>query len=122
MSPFIAFFAVIGGLLIGAFAIWNDYQLKQKKLELDITKARDAAGVPADTDEIRGILKELLKHQARLTERVQNLEAIVTSTVYDERTRPRAAAPASAPATDTALTDEEQAAALARQIQQQERA
>ena len=118
MGGIVAIFAVLGGLVMGAFAIWNDYQLKQKKLELALTKARDASGIPADGDEIRAIVKELLKHQARLTERVQNLEAIVTSSVYDERTRLNAGAPT----TDPILSDEEQAAAIARQIQSQERA
>ncbi len=115
MGAVVAIFAVIGGLLFGAFAIWSDYQLKQKKLELDLAKARDASGIPADTEEIRGILKELLKHQARLTERVQNLEAIVTSSVWDQREQTSAGPTA-------VLNDEEQAAAIARQIQSQERA
>ncbi len=121
MGGIVAIFAILGGLVMGAFAIWNDYQLKQKKLELDLTKARDASGIPADGDEIRAIVKELLKHQARLTERVQNLEAIVTASVWDERTR-AGQTPATAHTADPVLSDEEQAAAIARQIQSQERA
>lgn len=118
MGPFVAFLMVFGGLAMGAFAIWNDYQLKQKRLDIERVRASDASGIPADSEEIRGILKEMLKHQARLTERVQNLEAIVTSALWDQKS----AAQVSVSAPVAEQSDEEQAAAIARQIQAQERA
>ena len=118
MESMIGFYLMSAGLILISFAVGVAYQLKRNKRDFEQTTGRRLSSMSAESDELRSLARELIAQQTRLTERMQNIEAIVTSALWDERARQAQQATLA----EATLSDEEQAAALARQIQSQERA
>lgn len=117
MESMIGFYLMSAGLILISFAVGVAYQLKRNKRDFEQTTGRRLSSMSAESDELRSLARELIAQQTRLTERMQNIEAIVTSALWDERARQAQQATLA----EATLSDEEQAAALARQIQSQER-
>lgn len=116
MESMFGFYLISAGLILIAFGVGAAYQVKRTKREFEQTTGRRLSNISADSDELRSLARELIAQQARLTERMQNIEAIVTTTLWDERARQAQRASLA----EAALSDEEQAAVIARQIQAQE--
>jgi hypothetical protein len=106
MNPVVLFFAVI--MTVPIVAIISNAIIRYRKIELEKSPISDISS------ELSGVIKDefsrLRKENGEFRKRLENLESIVTSSVWDQKTRGTNAPHAST------LTDTEQAEWLAKQI------
>ena len=93
----------LGGILAGAFSEW----LKFKQAQLEST-----AHLSGEVDDLTSKMVEIGGERDRLVERVQNLEAIVTSQMYDAVVSPGSRIPLE----DDELPADEQVKRIARRL------
>lgn len=77
LALLIPIIAIGGGLLMGGFSQWLEFKSQQRELGASTHELEE------HTQALREALDASEKERRRLTERVQNLETIVTSQAWD---------------------------------------